>query len=808
PPPSIASSDGKMALGDKKAEQARLRERTQQIISQLDSIILEYERNGLGGQQVEDLKRTRLLLSNSSLDEMAKILNKLDQAQQAGSESEARAFLMSAYSGQLSVLVQLRDLVNEYNQKRDVSAVPAILQELVQRQQGNLEAGIGLAQHVKAGSALSEIQSASVDSQYEEQRDLSDQFNYVISTIEIIASSGDPESSALYKGALALIQQKRIVGQLSSAREALDQEQVYSAVSFEKNALTAMQELIGYLTPKSPRSERLLELAERLQKAIQEQTLLHRDSVKKVKDLNSMRSLASYQGVILQDVVGIFETARNEAPEAVPDLQQSMMRMRAARSQMPSKDLEKRTEAAGTALQAITSLEQALATLQKDAEKAAQQEKQQQNAEPENQQEALASFAEKLQKLIQWQTALNIQARKREKSGSDLSSLVAEQERIRHSTEFLQKEAWEATPEPAEILGRAARKMEGASNNMAFQGRGALVLNAQDEALELLLLAGRQTASEQADQQAEVADQNAEPAANEEQLAQADASLNQAEQATNDALNELDQGNQAEALDDIADALDALNGADAEPQATNDAGQEAQQAQKAQATNDAAEKGEAGDKTETGEIPGEEMQADAEDKKGEESKDKAIGDLPQQAKDAVAAAEAALDAAKKSLERGNTQSAKAKAEEALDALHGAKKAIAEAKAEAGSGDLVAEIEAQQASGGEQPGEPQEGENTGQPTQPGDMASSESGEGEPSESSEESSDSSDPKGTGKLASDGEKSTTSGEDILGEGEFTGLPAREREAIRQSLAESYPDEYRSMIEQYRRNLASGSR
>ena len=42
------------------------------------------------------------------------------------------------------------------------------------------------------------------------------------------------------------------------------------------------------------------------------------------------------------------------------------------------------------------------------------------------------------------------------------------------------------------------------------------------------------------------------------------------------------------------------------------------------------------------------------------------------------------------------------------------------------------------------------------------------------------------------------------VDGKGQFIGLPARDRAAIKQSQAEKYPEEYGPVIEQYMRNLA----
>ena len=46
-----------------------------------------------------------------------------------------------------------------------------------------------------------------------------------------------------------------------------------------------------------------------------------------------------------------------------------------------------------------------------------------------------------------------------------------------------------------------------------------------------------------------------------------------------------------------------------------------------------------------------------------------------------------------------------------------------------------------------------------------------------------------------------------EIVSKGKFLGLPARDREAIQQSQAEKYPEEFATMVEQYMKNLSDES-
>jgi len=65
------------------------------------------------------------------------------------------------------------------------------------------------------------------------------------------------------------------------------------------------------------------------------------------------------------------------------------------------------------------------------------------------------------------------------------------------------------------------------------------------------------------------------------------------------------------------------------------------------------------------------------------------------------------------------------------------------------------------------------------------------------------------GDGGYAGPGNSAAEKGSlaEIVSKGKFVGLPARDREAIQQSRAEKYPEEFATMVEQYMKNLSDES-
>src|SRR4051794_30406737 len=95
-------------LSEQETQQLGLRKRTGDVGEQIEAIVDEYERNGLGdGDDVRTLKAIRGVLSNLSAEEMDKVVTLLRQARVAQGDT-ARRDVATAYAQQKGIIAQLR----------------------------------------------------------------------------------------------------------------------------------------------------------------------------------------------------------------------------------------------------------------------------------------------------------------------------------------------------------------------------------------------------------------------------------------------------------------------------------------------------------------------------------------------------------------------------------------------------------------------------------------------------------------------------------------------------------------------------
>src|SRR5688572_18481925 len=83
-----SSAEVTTARGDRllqsELKQQQIQRTTQRVGDQLSSIISEFERNGIAGEDVKVLRAIRMVLGRLSEKEMTQVITLLQQAQKAG----------------------------------------------------------------------------------------------------------------------------------------------------------------------------------------------------------------------------------------------------------------------------------------------------------------------------------------------------------------------------------------------------------------------------------------------------------------------------------------------------------------------------------------------------------------------------------------------------------------------------------------------------------------------------------------------------------------------------------------------------
>jgi hypothetical protein len=150
-------------LQQSEVKQQQLQRTTQRVGEQLSGIITEFERNGIAGEDVNVLRAIRMVLGRLGDKEMAQVITLLQQAQQGPDDNTARKTVTEAYSGQKTIITQLKQLLLEYQRQqallRDVDHVartraPAISEHARRRVAGAADGAEAVREFRRGREAL------------------------------------------------------------------------------------------------------------------------------------------------------------------------------------------------------------------------------------------------------------------------------------------------------------------------------------------------------------------------------------------------------------------------------------------------------------------------------------------------------------------------------------------------------------------------------------------------------------------------------------------------------------------------------
>ena len=101
----VTKSNRPDGLPRQKLAQVRIGTTLDRVSRQLDSVIAEYDRNGLEGDDVDALKRFRKMLTSLTKSEVIKAVEQLEQARRTqGDATKANNSALDAFSSQKEIL--------------------------------------------------------------------------------------------------------------------------------------------------------------------------------------------------------------------------------------------------------------------------------------------------------------------------------------------------------------------------------------------------------------------------------------------------------------------------------------------------------------------------------------------------------------------------------------------------------------------------------------------------------------------------------------------------------------------------------
>jgi len=498
--------------------QGQIQASSQKLITDLDVMIDEYERNGITGEELKNLKNLKRVLTGLSDQKMEKIATLLREAGAKDDPKAAIAAISQAYSQGTGVLVQLNALLNAYAKDREALEISNAIRDLAERQAANLQNAIEVARWSLTEKRGQDAIDASLNGQEAEQRAINEELKQIEPQIAAIAQKpSTKELGDRFKKGMEEI--TRVKPPLDASAGALSDKKLFEAVTSEKDARDKLRQLARTIAPPRDEAAALRQAMELIDKLIAQQKdmingtedaiikpiaeyvadafdqngerkgtrkkrfLLDRDTLllqlKKANLMGTPQDKLLGMGVV-KTAYETYKRARDERSAGLENQEGDLSNQTDALSQdlepiaKPAADLLKQAippmQTARTLLtnknpaNALKSETDALAFMEK-----ARAELEQKIAAAEKADgdpiEAMKDLLKEIQEVLKQQRALN-QETAMPKTPQQATAVAEKQKTLETKTAELAKQAGDKAPDAAKSLDNAASKMDAAAKVM------------------------------------------------------------------------------------------------------------------------------------------------------------------------------------------------------------------------------------------------------------------------------------------------------------------------------------------------------
>ncbi len=465
-------------------KQQQLKTTTRKVGEQLEAIVAEFDRNGIQGEDVKVLRAIRSVLDRLSQQDMEKVIAFLQQTRAASDPAASARHATEAFAGQKTIIVQLQQLVLEYQRQQALYEMSLRLKELANRQTANMWLGVSLAKSTDGKSGFhtfDENQKISLRYQQSEQNPLKDEMAAILKKLEKLSNEiPDGPTAERPKAALQQAREGGLTPALEAAATELQENslKLLSAIGNERRARDQMREVARLLLLSQDAIDALKQALQELDRAMDAQKKVTAETqTSKKKDETDRR--AAEQAAVVDDTDLIRRDIDSLAPIASEHLKGAVAKMQDARESLEKQDDVRRRvekaqprqhEALAEMQQARHALEEQLAKAEELAEK------------PENALAALRELQKEVRELIKDEDAHRQETATAEKK--DLPAKAPRQGELKDKAQELQARAATPSPEAASALGDAANQMQKAQNALAQQQNNSAAQQAALDALQ------------------------------------------------------------------------------------------------------------------------------------------------------------------------------------------------------------------------------------------------------------------------------------------------------------------------------------
>ena len=266
-PASALAQDS--ALLRQETTQQSIQEATARASTQLNQLVGEFERNGITGQDVEILKGIQSVLGKLSSQQMAEIVQLLQDARSAapGATSTTSGKIVTAYSGQKAIIVQLRQILLEYQRQLALDEIAQLIRELGDRQSSNLHEALSIISATsRPGASPNTSQKINVQLQASEQVSIRDEAGHLIERLTKLADRGADDRPG---SAISFSTGRRLRETLADSASDLDSGRLMSAAGSEKTSRDTLWQLADLLQSDRDKTNLLIEAAAELDELIE-----------------------------------------------------------------------------------------------------------------------------------------------------------------------------------------------------------------------------------------------------------------------------------------------------------------------------------------------------------------------------------------------------------------------------------------------------------------------------------------------------------------------------------------------------------
>ena len=442
-------------------QQQLLRTNTEKVSAQLRFLIEESQRNGIAGDELQTLQAIAVILDRLTDKEMQQVVELLQAARSAPNAGTTQRNIVAAYSSQKNILVQMRQLVSEYRRRQELQEIANHFLALASRQGANLNQAVALVESTPANPAKrdQENKTALLAAQLTEQEAISAEVKINLDRLGDFATQpANADVAEHVAKALEQVKTGQLLPALEGATTGLKEEQIYNAAGQEKAVRDQLRKLAYILVRPTDPADILRQAKVDLDAAIREERKVaeEADTLRGFIPTPFKQRLEDQQANLVDRVDLIRQDTANLAPAVVDKFKSAIAEMQRAltelRSPVPS-------SAKNTAQTAANKLAEAQAALQAEAERPAPPEA----ANPVAQ---LQQMDQQLKNLINDQAKL-MQAGATAPDGKTLTKQVASQDKLQQDAQDLQRATAPVSPAIAQALGDAAQQMQRASVKLA-----------------------------------------------------------------------------------------------------------------------------------------------------------------------------------------------------------------------------------------------------------------------------------------------------------------------------------------------------